>query len=203
MALTNIKVAQQACLEVGLNPVDTMTDTTTEGQVIAAHYDTVVGDALANHYWRFACGQAVLNLLTDTPAGRWPYAFQLPPEVLAIRAVTVNDSPIEFERYDDKIYCDADATIDVVLDGIYDTVESKWEPYFTRHIVLKLAAILASGVREDADMSKLKEELAEIQWRKAKNTDSKGRTTSRLRPTRITNARLRRAGIGRGSANNG
>lgn len=196
MALTNIDVAQQACLEVGLTPVDTMSDTTTEGQLINAHYDTIVGEALSTHYWRFSCAQVVLNLLEATPAGRWSYAFQIPPECIAIRAVTVNSYPIEFEQYDDKIFCEADGTIDVVLDGMFNCVESKWKPYFTRYVVLKLAAILASGVREDADMSRIKEELAELQWRKAKNTDSKGRTTSRLRPTRITNARLRRAGLG-------
>jgi len=196
MPLSNIKVAKQACLEVGLEPVDTMTDSTVQGQVIAAHYDTVVGDALSQHYWRFGCAQVVLNLLAAAPAGRWSYAFQIPNEVLSIRAVTVNSYPIQFEVYDDKIYCEADGTIDVVLDGMFDVVESKWKPYFTRYIVLKLAAILASGVREDWEMSKLKETLADIQWRLAKNTDSKGRTASHLRPTRITNARLRRAGLG-------
>jgi hypothetical protein len=196
MSLTNINVAQQACLEVGLPPVQTMSDTTAEGIAIDAHYDTIVEDALSRYYWRFAMGQSILNLLTSSPAGRWSYAYQLPSTILAVRAVTVNDLPIEFDEYDSLLYCDADGTSEVVLDAVYKVDEAKWRSYFTRYVVLKLAAILASGVREDTDMSKLKEELAEVQYRRAKSTDAQGRTASALRPGRITNARVRYAGLG-------
>ena len=199
MALTNIEVAQQACVEVGLRPIGTFDDGTTEAVVLKLHYETIVNDALARHYWRFGMSQVILQLLVDEPAGRWQFAFQLPPEVLAIKAVTVTDSPIPFDQYDDKIYANADNTVDVILDAMFNTVESKWRSYFTRYVVLKLAAILASGVREDASMSQLKEELANAQFLLAKNADSKGRTAGHIRATRITNSRLRRAGIQQGS----
>ena len=195
LTLTDIRVAQMACVEVGLEPISTFTDGTTESLTLDLHYETIKGDALSQHYWRFGCAQVELQQLLDVPASRWQYAFQLPPEVIAIRALTVHDRHVPFERYDDKIYCDVDNTNPLILDAMFNTVEAKWEPYFTRYVVLKLAAILASGVREDAAMSKLKEEMADIQWRLAKNTDSKGRTTSRMRPERITNGRLRRNGL--------
>lgn len=196
MAMTNIKVSQMACIETGLNPISTMTDDTAEGKAITAHYDTIVANNLSLHYWRFACAQVELNLLLSTPAGRWGYAFQIPSSVLVIRAVTIAGFPIPFERYDDMIYCDADGTSPVVLDGIFDTPEAKWPAYFTRLVVLHLAAILASGVRENAEMRKQLDEEAVMQFRLAKNRDSSSRTTSRMKPTRITNSRLARGGNG-------
>lgn len=195
MALTNIKVAQLACTEVGLEPVATMNDDSTEGRVIALHYDMIKGVVFGNHYWRFATGQVVLSRLSPDPAGRYSYAFQIPANVKRIRAVTVNGFPIEFERYSDAIYCDADGTINVVLDGVFDVVEALWPDFFARVVVLKLAAVLASGVREDAAMRKQLEDEAAVELRMCKSLDSQGRTTSRLRPTRITNARLRRSGV--------
>ena len=202
MPLSKVEVAQMACTEVGLDPIGSFEDGSTQSVVLKAHIDTIIEDALSQHYWRFGCAQAVLNVLDATPAGRWSYAFQVPGGVLSVRALTVSDYPIDFEIYDDQIYCEADGTIDVILDAMYYVDVPKWKPYFTRFVVLKLASILASGVREDAEMSKLKETLADIQWRTAKNTDSKGRTTSRLRPTRITNSRLRRGGTSSGIRSN-
>ena len=196
MALTNIKVGQMACVEVGLTPLATFADETTEALVVNTHYQTIVDDALSLHYWRFACAQVVLNLLAAEPAGRWGYAFQIPAEVLLIRAVTVSDTTIPFEIYDDMVYCDADATVDVVLDGVFNVVESKWPAYFTRYVVLKLATLLASGVREDAAMRKQLLDEAAVQFRLAKSRDSGGRTASKMKTVRITNSRLRRAGIG-------
>ena len=100
MALTNVQVAQQACIEVGLPPVQTMTDTTAEGKLIEAMYDMIVADALSRYTWRFACAQEELSLLSATPEGRWTYAFQLPSTVLTIKAITTVDQPIEFDQPD-------------------------------------------------------------------------------------------------------
>ena len=196
MALTNIKVAQMACIEVGLDPVQTMADDTAEGKAIASHYDNIVENAISIYFWRFAMAQKILVKLGSDPAGRWDAAYQVPSEVFTIRAVTVADSPISFERYDDMVYCNADTTVDVVLDASFDTAESKWPPYFTRLVVLQLAAVLASAVREDAEMRKALDDQSMIQFRLAKSRDGSARTASQLRPTRITNARIRRAGIG-------
>lgn len=196
MADSQIEVCKMACVEVGLEPIGTIDDDSKEALVLRTHYDTIVEDALSSHWWRFAMAQQVLNKLADDPAGRWEAAFQIPAEVLSIRAVTVTDKNIDFERYGDKIYCDADGTLDVVLDASYDTPEINWPGYFVRYVVLKLAAILASGVREDSEMTTAKEEGAEIQWRRAKHRNSTESSTKRIRPFRITSARQRRMGLG-------
>lgn len=195
MPSTKLEVGQMACVEVGLTPMSTIADDTTEALVFRTHYDTLVEDALSLHYWRFACAQSVLNMLADEPAARWSHAFQIPAEVLLVRAVTVAGKQIAFDIYDDMVYCDADNTVDVVLDGIFDTPEIKWAGYFTRYIVLRMAALFASGVREDAAMRKQLDAEATVQWRLAKNRDSGGRTAPNMRATRVTNARLRRGGV--------
>ena len=195
MPVTKVNVAQQACIEVGCTPPAALTDDTTEALVINTHYDTIVENALSLHYWRFSCAQVVLNLLAAEPAGRWGYAFQIPAEVLLVRAVTVVGTTIPFEIYDDMVYCDADGSVDVVLDGVFNVAEIKWPAYFTRLVVLNLAAVLASGVREDAAMRTELDAQSLTQFRLAKSRDSSGRTASKLKTIRITNARLRRAGV--------
>jgi hypothetical protein len=196
MAVNKINVAQQACTEVGLTPIAAFSDETTEAIVLNAHYDTIVENSLSLHYWRFACAQVSLNLLADAPAARWGYAFQIPSTVLLVRAVTVASTTIPYEIYDDKVYCDADGTVDVVLDGVFGVPEEKWPGYFIRYVVLQLSALLASGVREDAGMRTQLDNQVLTQFRLSKNRDSGGRTASKMKTVRITNARLRRGGIG-------
>lgn len=189
-ATTDIAVAQKACALIGMTPITSFGDNTAEAIVLNAIYDEIVESELAGYPWRFAMAQRTLNRLLAEPASRWDAAYQIPADILMVRAITVNDKPIEFDRYDDNIYCNAGANEQVVMDGTYRVKEIDWPAFFRLGVEYRLAAALASGVSMQADLSQLLDEKAEIQIRKARNIDASSQTTRKVSLNRLTNARL-------------
>lgn len=189
-ATTNIAVAQKACALIGMQPITSFGDDSSEAIVLNAIYDEIVESELAGYPWRFAMAQRTLNRLAATPASRWDAAYQIPADILMVRAVTVNDSPIDFDRYDDNIYCDAGVNETVVMDGTYRVKEIDWPAFFRLGVEYRLAAALASGVSMQADLSQLLDEKAEMQIRKARNIDASSQTTRKVTLNRLTNARM-------------
>lgn len=189
-ATTKIAVAQKACALIGMQPITAFTDDSSEAIVLNAIYDEIVESELAGYPWRFAMAQRTLNRLVSEPASRWDAAYQIPSDILMVRAVTVSDSPIQFDRYDDNIYCDAGVNDTVVLDGTYRVLETDWPAFFRLGIEYRLAAALASGVSMQADMAQLFDEKAELQIRKAKQIDASSQTTRKVNLNRLVNARM-------------
>jgi hypothetical protein len=188
-AVNNIEVAQKACAFVGITPITSFTQNTTEAIILNGVYDEIVEAELAGYPWRFAMAQRELDRLAATPAAQWSAAYQIPEDILLVRNVKENDSIIEYDRYDDNIYCDAGANSTVVLDGIYRAAEVDWPAYFRLGIEYRLAAALASGVTMKADLASLYDEKAEIQIKKAKNIDSGAQTSRKLKMTRLVDIR--------------
>ena len=189
-ATSDIAVAQKACALIGMQPITSFSDDSSEAIVLNAIYDEIVESELAGYPWRFAMAQRTLNRLSSTPASRWDAAYQIPADILMVRAVTVNDMPIEFDRYDDNIYCNAGVNETVVMDGTYRVKEIDWPAFFRLGIEYRLAAALASGVSMQADLSQLLDEKAEMQIRKARNIDASSQTTRKVNLNRLTNARM-------------
>lgn len=189
-ATTDIAVAQKACALIGMQPITSFNDNSSEGIVLNAIYDEVVESELASYPWRFAMAQRTLSRLASTPAAKWDAAYQIPSDILMIRTVSVNDHNIPFDRYDDNIYCNAGSSEVVVLDGIYRASEVDWPAFFRLGIEYRLAAALASGVSMQADLSQLLDEKAELQIRKARNIDASSQTTRKVKQDRLVNVRL-------------
>ena len=88
---------------IGGSPIQSFTDGTTESDIADAVYEDIVRAALTSSRWRFATTQFQLNRLDDTPIGRWDSTYQLPSDSLMINAITVQDLPIEYNIYKDKV----------------------------------------------------------------------------------------------------
>jgi hypothetical protein len=189
-ATTKIAVAQKACALMGIQPITAFTDDTSEATVLNAIYDEIVESELSGYPWRFAMAQRTLNRLASAPVSRWDAAYQIPSDILMVRAVTVNDDPIQFDRYDDNIYCNAGAAETVVLDGTYRVLEIDWPAFFRLGIEYRLASTLASGVSMQADMAQLLEQKADMQLRKARNIDASSQTTRKVNQNRLVNVRM-------------
>ena len=75
LTLTDIRVAQMACVEVGLEPISTFTDGTTESLTLDLHYETIKGDAtgvLAAHRSSFSSSS-----MSRPAAGNTPSSYRL------------------------------------------------------------------------------------------------------------------------------
>lgn len=180
MATTDIDICSHALVMIGANPITSFDDGTTGAIVASNLYETTVRDLLGRYRWRFATGQEQLSRLTDAPSARWDAAYQLPSTMLLLHTVLVADKPIDFDRFDDKVYCDAASTDVVYAEGTYRTDEQDWPPYFVTYLELSLASLFAHGVAAQVDTADWLDRKAQRHGAIARSLDAQSRTTQRI-----------------------
>jgi len=182
---TDIDVCSRALILIGAEPITSFADGTNEALVASNMYEDIARSALVNTRWRFATNQAVLNRLTAPPTGRYDAAYQLPNGWLMTHVVTVNDTPIEYQTYGDKLFCDEPATSELVLDYTYRALEIDWPSYFTVAVEYELAAVFAGSLARDQQLVQLMQQQAARSMMKARNLDAQQQTTRKLTTTRF------------------
>jgi len=184
-ASTDVEVASGALVMIGASPITSFTEDTTESLVAANIYEDVARDALTASRWRFATNQAELNRLTAEPTARWTAAYQKPDGIIQLHAVTINDVPIAYDTYGDKIYCDASTNDTVVADYTYRADEADWPSYFILAMQMELASIFAISVARDSALSRLYDDKFERFLARAKSRDSQQQTNRKLTTNRF------------------
>lgn len=180
-----IDICSRALILIGAEPITSFDDNNNEALIASNVYEDIARSALVNSRWRFATNQMVLNRLTETPTGRYDAAYQLPTGWLMTHAVTVNDIPIEYQTYGNKIYCDESATAEVVADYTYRAEEYDWPSYFTIAVQYELASVFAFSLARDAQLAKLMSDQAQLAMMKARGLDSQQQTTRKLNTSRF------------------
>jgi hypothetical protein len=193
MALTDVKVASRGLVLIGANPISDFNPNpaTTEATVANNLYEGFVEAALAKYRWRFATGQIDLSRLTAVPEARWDAAYQMPtsPPILVLHAVTVLANPIKFDRYENKIYCDASTTDTVTADYTFRVETQYWPAYFTEYMVYSLASVFASAIAQKATMAEFLSNQAARLFQSAKLVEAQQQTTRQVRSRRLIDAR--------------
>jgi hypothetical protein len=189
MSINAVSICQQALVMIGANPIASLDDDTTEGIACRTLYEPTVRDELSQYRWRFASGIEQISRLEAAPATKWEAAYQLPPECLVPSTVYVNGKPIEFDRYEDNIFCDAAEAEVVLLEGIYRVAEQFWPPYFERLIVYRMASQLVHSIAAQVDTADLLDRRAIRHAALARNRDAQGRTATRIDTTRLIRTR--------------
>jgi hypothetical protein len=189
MILSDIDICNQALTLCGGSTISSLSDGSAEAVQCGQHYETTVRACLtapggAPFRWSFASRQEQLSRLADTPADRWTYAYQLPPEMLAAHGAVQNGHLVEYAIYGDKLFTDAEGPI--VLDHSFRAEASAWPPFFVEAVVATLATKLALALNRDGDLAK----LVRPDWQGARTADSQQRTAMRMRATRLTSARF-------------
>jgi hypothetical protein len=180
LAETQISLCSQALALIGAPPITSTVGSDARQVASAQLYEPIVGDILGLHRWHFASTGVELVLLGATTATRWANKYQLPTDVLMIHGVFVNDDPIEFDRFDDQIHCDATAADDVMLEYTRRVSETFWPVYFSSCVRLKLAAAFAIAIAQDSEKANVFEGKFIRQVAAARLADSQGRTASKL-----------------------
>lgn len=184
-ANTPIKVCSRASVLMGGSPISSFSDGTAEADVVDAMYEDIARAALTNTRWRFATKQQLLNRLAAAPTSRYSAAYQMPADLLMLSAVTVNDDPIIYDTYGDKIYCDTSTNEVVSADYIFRADESGWPSFFTLAVEFQVAAMLSVSIARDASLASLMDQQAERQMIKARRLDSQQQTTRKLMTSRF------------------
>ncbi len=195
MAVTSLQICQQALVVIGAQPLTSFDDGTTESIACSNLYENTIRDELSQYRWRFATNQVQLSRLVDVPSAKWESAYQLPPECLAVATVFVNDIPIDFDRYEDNIFCNAAEADVVILEGTFYVNEQYWPPYFVQMIVYRMASQLAHSIAAQTDTSQMLDQMAIRHSRVARNRDAQGRTAPKIDTSRLINTRFRNSSV--------
>jgi hypothetical protein len=180
-----IDICARALILIGADPITSFDEDTTEALVASNMYEDVARASLVNSRWRFATNQAVLNLLSATPTGRYDRAYQLPTDLLMLHAVTVQDLPIEYQIYGDKIFADGDAADILVADYTFRALEQNWPSYFTIAVEYALAVVFATSIARDPTLGGLMREQGRESMAKARSLDSQQQTARKLTTSRF------------------
>ena len=189
MAVTDIDICSRALVLIGATPITSFADGTTESTVASNLYEDTVRDLLSRHRWRFSSGQAQLSRRTDAPDAKWDAAYQLPSDMLLLHDVTVNDRSIDYDRYQNLVYCDADEADVVFADYTFRADEDLWPPYFVTCVELTLASLFAYSVANQIQTADYMEKKALRQMAMARSIDSQSQTTRKLDLSRFETAR--------------
>lgn len=189
-ASSPVDVCSRALILIGAEPITSFDDGNNEALIASNMYEDIARSSLVNTRWRFATNQVVLNRLSETPTGRFDAAYQLPSGWLMTHTVTVNDTPIEYQTYGTKLFCNETSSAELVLDFTYRADEQNWPSYFTVAVEYELASVFAVGLARDQSLAQLMSQQASIAMVKARNLDAQQQTTRKLTTTRfITNRR--------------
>jgi len=189
-AQSAVDVCSRALILVGAEPITSFDDGNNEALIASNMYEDVARASLLNTRWRFSTNQAVLNRLSDAPTGRFDSAYQLPSGWLMTHVVTVNDTPIEYQTYGDKLFCNEAASSELVLDFTYRANEQGWPSYFTIAVEYELASVFAVSLARDQSLAQLMTQQAATSMMRARNLDAQQQTTRKLSTSRfITNRR--------------
>ena len=180
-----VDICARALILIGADPITSFDDGTTESLVSVNMYEDLARASLVNARWRFSTNQAVLNRLTAAPTGRYDYAYQQATGTLMVHAVTVNDLPIEYQIYGDKIYANTSAPDVVIADYTYRANEEDWPSYFTIAVEYALATLFATSIARDANLASLMKQAANEAMAKARSLDAQQQTTRKLVTSRF------------------
>jgi hypothetical protein len=180
-----IDICSRALILIGADPITSFDDGNTEALVAVNMYEDVARASLVNSRWRFATNQAVLNLLTAAPTGRYDRAYQLPSDTLMLHAVTVNDLPIDYQIYGSKVFSDTDPSDVVVADYTFRAEEQDWPSYFTIAVEYALAVVFSTSIARDSTLAALMQSQGQNAMAKARSLDSQQQTSRKLTTSRF------------------
>lgn len=188
-ANSGIDICSRALILIGADPITSFDDGSTEALVAVNMYEDIARAALVNSRWRFATNQAVLNLLSDAPTGRYNKAYQLPNDILMLHAVTQEDSPIEYQLYGSKVYADTTDADIIIADYTFRAEEQNWPSYFTLAVEYALATVFATSIARDSTLGGLMQGQGERSMAKARSLDSQQQTARKLTTSRFATER--------------
>ncbi len=186
---SDIDISSRALVLIGANPITSFEDGSTEATVASNMYEDIAQAALLNTRWRFTTDQAVMNRLSEEPTGRYDAAYQIPSASIMAHAVTINDNPIQYQIYGNKVYCDAGISDELVIDYSYRSHEVDWPAYFILAVEYSLASIFAVAIARDTSLANMFEQKALMAMAKARGLDAQQHTNLRLNTSRFINQR--------------
>jgi len=180
MPITKFDLCSNALKLIGADSITDFAGGSSESEVASQFYPTTAENWLSLYDWQFATTTVQLSRLSDAPLNAWDAAYQAPSGALKIQNVKVNDNPIEYDRFMDKIHCNAAASDVVYCDYTYAIDIAYWPPYFVELMEYALAKKFSTALAAKVDFKTTFNADLETQFRLAKNADARQQTAKRL-----------------------
>jgi len=149
---SELSIISGAAVRLGEAPIISLDEDTKAVQAGVNLYDTILEATLSWHRWRFATGKIDLNLLAAEPLNEWNYAYQLPTNPKVVTIIKTHPR-LNYERYEDKIYCNTNAGI--AIDYVYRPDESMFPSYFVDMMEVRMASAMAIAVTGSRTLKQL------------------------------------------------
>lgn len=207
---SSIDLCNRALVRIGASRISNFTATQLESQLAGEEYEPRVTERLTGvmpgwpppggsaFEWRFAMKEVALGVptsLRETDPDTWDHdpwlaIYNIPSDLLAIRAVRLNGLPVPFIRTGAELLCSE--TANVRIEYTFRQTEVNFAPYFTAALVEDLAAFFALSVKRDNGLAKLHADQALTLWSAARLADSKAMTPKVVKASRVVSSRFGR-----------
>lgn len=193
-AISDIQVAQKACILVGLPPIQSFEDqNAAEATVLNTIYEDIVRDCLTATRWNFAASKKDLGPpLEDSPLAEYSHAYHylgVADDVLQINTVWINGDVATYDINEDMVLVDAGSNSTVTLGFTKRVQERFWPPFFMTYVIFRLAGVLAASITRQATMAETYDGMAERQLAQARSRDAQQVTSRGIRLNRLIAAR--------------
>lgn len=188
MALDDIGLCARALVRVGVHPITSFADGTTESEIAGLLYAPLRDAVLSSYPWSFAIGQVDLVRLSAAPAADYQFAYQLPTDFL--RAISAGiggrGRGLNYRIARGELHTDAS---DVLLTYIYRPDESAFPPYFDALLMTRLAAEFCLPLTENVSRAEALSKQADNEFIKARQIDAQQDSPNRIEKFTLIDAR--------------
>jgi len=182
MTATDIKIASNALLLLGHEPISSFEEPTAGAQVASNLYESTYDSMLTTYRWRFASKKAQAARLADTPLNEYSYKYQIPTDCIYLIQTSTHD----YEIFEDKIFCN-DETLQI--EYTYKVSSDKLPAYYVKALEFFLASQFAIPITGDLNKADLFMKAYASQARLARNSDATQRPSTPISSSPYTDTR--------------
>lgn len=151
-------ICSSALMELGEDTISSFTANTAPSKICGQLYPEYIKYLLSLHPWKFTLKKVQLARLTTSPTNEWTYAYQLPSDLLLMRALyNSSDTSVlpqtDYEIFQDEIFTDETS---VYIDYQYQPDESNFPAFFLEFATAAMAAKLAMPITDDPSIEQTK-----------------------------------------------
>ena len=182
MTATDIKIASNALLLLGHEPISSFEEPTAGAQVASNLYESTYDSMLTTYRWRFASKKVKAARLAGTPLNDFSYKYQIPSDCLYL----IKTSAPDYEIFEDKIFCN-DTTLDI--EYTYKVSSDGLPAYYVKALEFFLASQFAIPITGDINKANLFDQAYAKQSRMARHADATQRPSDAIAYSPYTDVR--------------
>lgn len=194
MANLDLSLINAALTRTGNDPITSLTDGSAAAKIADANYEQVVLAELTRSRFKLPTKFEQLSLIDKnkqgTPPEPWLYGYELPTDLVKLRTLKVDGTPIQYEPMGRIVFCNYGSDVKVIAHYLWRPPESWFAPEFAEGIIRRLEAVFLRGLGERHDEAVARDKAADEQMAFARSSDAQAQTPIDPGITPTLNARV-------------